>query len=201
MNRTNFGHSSQSANGADVKTVSRKPTSMRTMNIAQKNASKPATTKQLHYDAPTLGEAMPSKNCVVTGRPHVWRVFQSGQGGPPKEMCANCLKDKPLPDALPMETRNQCGYLGDGVTTITRCTQLATHRNSTVARCELHGGHHEYTERWNGEQWISLVPEPHVPTVVVDPNYTGPRCLDCGIPVEEYVLACDTCIPLRVPND
>lgn len=108
----------------------------------------------------------------------------------------------PLPDALPMTTRAQCGYLADGATTRTQCHHLATHRNSTVARCELHGGHHDYTERWDGTQWISLVPEPQAQAVVaVDPTCTGPRCLDCGIPVEEYALACDTCIPPRVPND
>lgn len=49
-----------------------------------------------------------------------------------------------------------CGYLADGVSAKTRCQNDATHRNAEVARCHLHGGHHDYSEKWDGQQWSQI---------------------------------------------
>ena len=49
--------------------------------------------------------------------------------------------------------RSECDWRADGKTRQSRCLRPSTHRSPTVARCELHGGHLDYTERWTGSAW------------------------------------------------
>jgi hypothetical protein len=52
---------------------------------------------------------------------------------------------------------NACNFRHDGKTAKTMCGLQATHRNELgIVRCHLHGGHHDYDEKWDGQQWRSL---------------------------------------------
>lgn len=58
-------------------------------------------------------------------------------------------------DEFPLtDTGVRCGYLADGRSRYTQCSKAAIYRNAELARCNVHGGHHDYTERWDGTVWI-----------------------------------------------
>ncbi len=50
----------------------------------------------------------------------------------------------------------QCGFRHDGQTEKSRCTHPAAYRSATVARCEVHGGHHDYTEKLIDGAWVAM---------------------------------------------
>jgi hypothetical protein len=54
-------------------------------------------------------------------------------------------KDRPM----------RCGYFLSCSPPKKRCESQAVNRNATEARCSEHGGHHDYTERWNGVRWVA----------------------------------------------
>lgn len=63
----------------------------------------------------------------------------------------NPLESKHLPFG---QSTEQCGFRADGKTEKTRCQNPAVYRSPIVARCREHGGHHDYTERWIGTEWV-----------------------------------------------
>lgn len=51
-------------------------------------------------------------------------------------------------------SREECGYLADGVTASARCRRPAIYRSLRNSRCETHIGHLEFTERKDG-RWLT----------------------------------------------
>lgn len=50
------------------------------------------------------------------------------------------------------DSAQRCTYRPDG-SARTRCERPATYRSPKAARCDLHGGHLTFTERWDGATW------------------------------------------------
>lgn len=61
-------------------------------------------------------------------------------------------KSKRLEKVPSLTSVLRCGFQPDGKRS--RCPNVAVDRNASVARCGAHGGHHDYTERWNGSEWV-----------------------------------------------
>jgi hypothetical protein len=113
--------------------------------------------------------------------------------------------------------REQCWYVFGERKPFKACTNPALYRGPTAIRCSEHGGHLDYTDRWNGDQW-----EPWSPVHSLDPVFPLPgistceeaesdeghaHCIACGADLTideiwgfELPRACDACVKAAYPD-